>query len=346
MVDNDGGGGWLGHDRSVSRLFSIEANMVERAAVMADVARAAGVSKQTVSRVLNNVPVVNEVTRERVLVAMRELGYQPNPVARALATGRTGVLGVLAFDTVRYGPATVLQGIHQAATEAGYLVSVAPLRAHDRGVDGLITFAPQPDLGLPIVTINGGLDQAGSVVAVDEAGGACAAAEHLLGLGHRTVHHIAGPPSSPAARERTRGWREALVDAGREVPEALTGDWDAGSGFALGSLLAGDPAVTAIFAANDQMAVGVLRALHEHGRSVPGDVCVIGFDDIPESAHLIPPLSTVRPDFAATGRQCVTMLLDQFRAGAPRQPRRVVMPADLVLRESTGKPPGAVFSRS
>jgi DNA-binding LacI/PurR family transcriptional regulator len=342
--------------------------MVERAAVMADVARVAGVSKQTVSRVLNDIPVVNKATRERVLAAMRELGYQPNPVARALATGRTGVLGVLAFDTVRYGPAKVLQGINQAADEAGYLVSVAPLYAPDvravdaaserllnRAVDGLITIAPQWEMAkalldlpghVPMVAVDGSLDSTVSVVTVDAAGGARAAVEYLLGLGHRSVHHIAGPESSPAARERTRGWRRALRAADRQVPDVLVGDWEAGSGYELGRELAADPEVTAIFAANDQMAIGLLRALHEQGRSVPGEVSVLGFDDIPESAHLIPPLSTVRPDFVETGRRCVAMLLDQLRTGRPDTARRVVIPTDLVLRRSTGNGRSAVFSRS
>jgi DNA-binding LacI/PurR family transcriptional regulator len=330
--------------------------------VMADVAKAAGVSKQTVSRVVNDDPIVSGDTRERVLAAIRTLGYQPNSAARALVTGHTGTLGVIMVDGVDYGPVKVLQGISQAAEEAGYVVSVSPLRSFERravqqavtqllgrAVDGLIAVASHEDMGhvlrdlphkVPVVALDDAFGAAIPVVTVDEEGGAQAATEHLLALGHRTVWHIAGPQTSPAASGRQTGWYNALVNAGVEIPEPLVGDWTAGSGYVLGRELARRREATAVFASNDHMALGALRAMYEAGRSVPAEVSVIGFDDIPEAPFLIPPLSSVRPDFAATGRRCLALLLDQIRTGETRSTRHVI-PTDLVIRASVGAaPPG------
>jgi DNA-binding LacI/PurR family transcriptional regulator len=327
-----------------------------RRAVMADVGRLAGVSHQTVSRVLNNAASVRPETRERVLDAMRQLDYRPNSVARALVTGRSRTVGVVTFDTVLFGPASTLFGIEKAAHEAGYFVSIVSLRSLDRasvlsaverlqgqGVDGILVIAPHVrtadaiidlPVHVPVVAVEAGPEGDVPLVVIDQVAGARAATEHLLALGHRTVWHVAGPHGFLESRRRVEGWAATLRAAGAPVPEALEGDWSPRSGYALAEGLAADPEVTAIFAANDQMALGVLRRLHEAGRHVPGEVCVIGFDDIPEAAYFTPPLTTVRQDFVEMGRRSVGALLGRLDApGAPAE--RVVVPPELVVRAST-----------
>jgi DNA-binding LacI/PurR family transcriptional regulator len=331
-----------------------------RAAVMADVARVAGVSHQTVSRVLNDAERVRPETRERVLSAMRELDYRPNPVARALVTGRSRTLGVVSFDTTLYGPASTLFGIERAAHAAGYFVSIVSVTALDRasvltaverlrgqGVDGILLITPQEaaaqavvhvPAGMPVVAVEAGPVEAVPVVAVDQFAGAVAATRHLLELGHRTVWHIAGPADFLEARERIDGWQSALEAAGSDVPPLLSGDWSARSGYELGQRLATVSDVTAVFAANDQMALGTLRALHEVGRQVPRDISIVGFDDIPEAQFFIPPLTTVRQDFNEMGRQSLMLLLSEI--GAPeRSSSRVIVEAELMVRASTAPPP-------
>jgi DNA-binding LacI/PurR family transcriptional regulator len=331
-----------------------------RAAVMADVARVAGVSHQTVSRVLNDAERVRPETRERVLSAMRELDYRPNPVARALVTGRSRTLGVVSFDTTLYGPASTLFGIERAAHVAGYFVSIVSVTALDRasvltaverlrgqGVDGILLITPQEaaaeavvhvPAGMPVVAVEAGPEEAVPVVAVDQFAGAVAATRHLLELGHRTVWHIAGPADFLEARQRIDGWQFALEAAGADVPPLLSGDWSARSGYELGQRLATVSDVTAVFAANDQMALGMLRALHEVGRQVPRDISIVGFDDIPEAQFFIPPLTTVRQDFNEMGRQSLMLLLSEI--GAPeRSSSRVIVEAELMVRASTAPPP-------
>jgi DNA-binding LacI/PurR family transcriptional regulator len=327
-----------------------------RAASMADVAAHAGVSHQTVSRVFNDYSHVSATSRARVLAAAAELDYRPNTAARALATGSSRMLGVVSFDTTLYGPAATLYGIEQAARDAEYYVSIQSLRALDRrsisdavdrlrgqAVDGIIVITPHASVAravrhvdaiLPIVAVEGGA-QAVPSVRVDQLGGAAAATQHLLDLGHRTVLHLAGPPDWLEARARADAWRETLGRAGAPVPDELTGDWSAQSGYAAGQLIARRRDVTAVFAANDQMALGVLRALHEAGRRVPEDVSLIGFDDIPESAYFTPPLTTVRQDFAEVGRRCIDLLLDRI-ADRPTRPD-VLVRTELVIRQSTAR---------
>jgi DNA-binding LacI/PurR family transcriptional regulator len=169
---------------------------------------------------------------------------------------------------------------------------------------------------------------------VDQFAGAASATDHLLALGHRTVHHIAGPQDWPEARQRIAGWRSSLKAAGAEAPPLLRGDWSARSGYDLGHALLRDPSVTAVFVANDQMALGVYRALHESGRRIPEDFSVVGFDDIPEAAYFTPPLTTVRQDFNEVGRRSLHLLLGQVDTGARVQSREMV-PAELVVRHST-----------
>ncbi|WP_433430108.1 LacI family DNA-binding transcriptional regulator [Nonomuraea sp. CA-141351] len=331
-----------------------------RPAVLMDVAVLAGVSAMTVSRVLNAPDRVRAETRARVLAAVRELDYRPNHAARQLVTGRSGVLGVVSIDTTLYGPASTLYCIEQAARNAGFNVSIASLpslnrrsmeegveRLRAQAVDGVIIVAPHESAAdglrhlppeMPVVAVDAGDDIPVPVAKVDQRTGAVRATRHLLSLGHRTVWHVAGPADWLDANGRIDGWREVLESADRPVPEVLRGDWSSRSGYRLGLQLAEDTEVTAVFVANDQMALGVLRALREAGRRVPEDVSVVGFDDIPESAYYWPPLTTVRQDFGEVGRHAFHMLLDRM-AGTEPDRRRLVEP-ELVVRESTAPAPG------
>ena len=323
---------------------------------MADVAKLAGVSLQTVSRVINDSPHVRADTRERVQDAMRKLEYRPNPVARALVTGRSRTLGVVSFDTTLHGPASTLFGIERAAHEADYFVSIVSLRSlasssvvsaverlRDQGVDGILVIAPQESAtsallhlpeDVPVVAAEAGPDDSVPLVAVDQFEGAQMATSHLLELGHRTVWHISGPVDWLEAQDRMRGWRSTLEAAGALAPAVLHGDWSAGAGDELGRDLAANPDVTAVFVANDQMALGLLRALHEAGRRIPGDISVVGFDDIPEAEYFTPPLTTVRQNFNEMGRRSLLLLLEQIESGV-REARRETVAPELIVRAST-----------
>jgi DNA-binding LacI/PurR family transcriptional regulator len=323
--------------------------------VMADVARLAGVSHQTVSRVLNEHPNVSARTREEVLAAVRALGYRPNAAARTLVTGRTHALGVISFDTTLYGPASMLYGIERAAHPA-YSVTIASLPALDRhsmveavdrfldqAVEGIIVIAPQNSAvaaltgvaaDIPLVAVGCGTRSPLPSVAIDNVAGAARATGYLLDLGHLTVHHVGGPDSWLDAQERVEGWRQALRSAGAPEPDMIRGDWSAHSGYEIGHRMATMPEVTAVFCANDQMALGLLRALAEHGRRVPADVSVVGFDDVPESGYFLPPLTTVRQDFGELGSRALHMLIDRISAAAPSSPALPVAP-DLIVRAST-----------
>jgi len=337
-----------------------------RPTAMADVARLAGVSHMTVSRVLNDHPNVRPQTRQRVLDAIRQLDFRPNSAARTLATRRSNTLGIVTVDTTLFGPASMVYGFEQAAREAGYFVAMSSVRSptptsvvralnrlREQGVEGVVAIMPHDawaaalrtvTFDLPVVVIGGGRSADVAAVGVDNVAGAVMATEHLLRLGHPTVHHIAGPQTWPEARERVEGWRASLEAAGVPVPEALVGTWSAQSGYELGRRLAKDASVTAIFCANDHMAMGVLRALTEAHRRVPEDVSVVGFDDIPEAPFMIPPLTTVRQDFGTLGRQSVH-LLRELAAGTGATPSVRLVPK-LTVRRSTARPCGPTLPRS
>jgi DNA-binding LacI/PurR family transcriptional regulator len=326
---------------------------------MTDVARLAGVSHQTVSRVLNDHPHVRPATRDRVLTAIDALDYRRNSSARALVTRRSQTLGIVALDTTLYGPTSTLFGIERAARDAGYFVSIISLRTITRqavheavdflirqSVDGLVVIAPLRSavegladlpLDVPVVAVEGGSAPDLPVVCVDQVAGAEAATRHLLDLGHTTVWHVAGPADWLEAEARVHGWRSTLEAAGAEIPDPLAGDWSPRSGYEAGRMLVRRGDVSAVFVANDQMALGVLRALREAGVDVPADVSVAGFDDVPEAAYFAPPLTTVRQDFASVGRHSIEVLLDQLdgTGGKGRVPPRIVVPAELVVRSST-----------
>ncbi|MET9248455.1 LacI family DNA-binding transcriptional regulator [Nonomuraea sp. NPDC051941] len=323
---------------------------------MADVAKEAGVSHQTVSRVLNDHPNVRADTRARVEEAITRLGYRRNLVARALVTKRSRTLGVVSFDTTLYGPASTIYGIEQAARTAGYFVSIVSLKSIDatsvrdaidylaeQGVDGVVVVAPQRSAGralenlpsgMPAVAVEGTHAADVSVVCIDQVQGARLATRHLLELGHETVWHVSGAPDWLETEGRIEGWRAALEEAGRPVPEPLAGDWSPRAGYEAGKSLAAMEGVTAVFAGNDQMALGVLRALSEAGVRVPDQISVVGFDDIPESEFFSPPLTTVRQDFDVVGRHCIEVLLRQIDAG-PTAYERLVVPPSFVVRSST-----------
>jgi DNA-binding LacI/PurR family transcriptional regulator len=333
----------------------------DRPIVAVDVARSAGVSQKTVSRVVNRDPHVRPEVRERVLQSIRELDYRPNRSARNLVLGRTRTIGLLSMGSTDFGPAALMDATEHAVRAAGFAMTVvhtlegvpedSTTALHEvlaQGVDGVVinepvgTFTLKPGgLGnLPVLSVSGsyGISSSEIVVDPDQGGGAAAATQHLLDLGHRTVHHVSGPSGWRSSSQRVDGWRAALTAAQAPVPAAQMGDWTPGAGYAAGRLLAEDPSVTAVFAANDHMAIGVLRAMHEAGRRVPQDVSVVGFDDIPEAAFLSTALTTVRQDLGLLATHGVALLVDAIKNPAARSTFEIV-PVELVHRETTAPPP-------
>ncbi|WP_028048553.1 LacI family DNA-binding transcriptional regulator [Cellulomonas sp. URHD0024] len=329
-----------------------------RPPAMSDVAALAGVSHQTVSRVLNDHPSVRPATRERVNDAIARLGYRRNSAARALVTRRSGVLGVVTPATALYGPTSTLVGLEEAAREVGWYVSVATIRTFDgesmhaaiehflgHGVDGIAIIAPTTevaqaiasiDLPVPVVLISSASDLPAETylhaVGVDQRHGARLATQHLLDQGHTSVLHVAGPQDWFDAQDRLAGWREI---SGPGAPEHIEAAWDAADGYELGRRLAREGLPSAIFAANDQLALGLLHAFWEAGVRVPSDVALVGFDDEVGAAHYTPPLTTVRQDFGALGRLAVSSLQAAF-AGESTLHQRI--PAELVVRASSIRP--------
>lgn len=333
--------------------------------VIKDVARLAGVSAQTVSRVLNRNPNVSAETRQRVLDAVDRLGYRRNAFARGLSSRRSHTLGVVTVDTGLFGPASTLLSIERAARERGYGVRIATYAEEDpravleavdvldeHAIDGLLLIVPHVRsaaallaLGdtIPAVAIEA--DPIGTipVARVDQELGGRLATEHLLWLGHEQVWHIAGPVDRLEARHRAEGWRSALDSSGKPAPAPLVGDWSAASGFRAGTQLLERRGVerrevTAVFAANDQMALGLMLALQRGGVRVPEDISVVGFDDIPEAEYFLPPLTTVRQDFDRVGQLGVE-LLTGLLSGDPTAARQAPpLRPTLVVRESTAEP--------
>ncbi|WP_336920878.1 LacI family DNA-binding transcriptional regulator [Aquipuribacter sp. SD81] len=321
-----------------------------------DVAKAAGVSHMTVSRVLNGHSNIRESTRERVLKAIEETNYTRNSIARALATRRAMRIGVLVDSPVQHGPNSTLRALESAARDVGYSVSsfsidddtskvdTGVVELVTQGCEALCVIAPREsslDLlrrrstGLPTLLIKAEPEPGMHTLAVDQRLGARLAVDHLLSLGHRTVHHLAGPQDWYDARGRVQGWQEALTDAGVAPPDPVAGDWTSDRGYevAVGGELDG---ATAVFASNDQMALGVVHGLVERGVRVPEDVSVVGFDDLPDSGHFLPPLTTVRQDFAALGALALRRVIAAIEDADVAQ-HEVIGP-DLVVRASTAAP--------
>ncbi|MEO3801547.1 LacI family DNA-binding transcriptional regulator [Nonomuraea sp. B1E8] len=329
---------------------------------MADVAKLAGVSGQTVSRVVNGNDRVTAATRLKVETAMKQLGYRANIAARALATGRFGTIGVVTFNLSAVLNVRIVEAVVTGAQARGYSVSIAVVDAPtekdvraavrgltDRAVDGVIVIEARvldtPHLRLsdevPLVIADSKAAHRHPTFGMDEAAGARAAVDHLLELGHATVHHVAGPAGSNPAQRRRAAWQRLLKRAGRAIPPPVVGDWSPRSGYDAALRLLADDSVTAVFAANDQMAVGVLRAAAELGRRVPDDLSVVGFDDLDFAPFLTPPLTTVRQDLAAVGRRCLEHLIAQIETPAgpatAAGTSRFVRP-ELVVRASTAPP--------
>jgi len=327
---------------------------------MSDVARLAGVSHQTVSRVINGVDGIRPQTRDRVLAAVAELGYRRNNAARLLASSRSGLIGVVRWGSGLFGPANVIVGIEEVADERGYRLSISDVREFtgsairqavelqlESAVEALIVIVPHRGalqdienggLGVPVVVAMGGQTDRPFTVSLDNRAGARAATRHLLELGHQTVTHLAGPQDWEEGSARCEGWRAELEAQGRRVPALRWGgDWSAQSGYATGRSLARELDVTAIFAANDQMALGLIRALSEAGRRVPEDVSVVGFDDLPEAPYFAPPLTTVRQEFRLLGHRIMDMV-ERALAGE-HDPRAALVQPELVVRSSTAPPP-------
>jgi DNA-binding LacI/PurR family transcriptional regulator len=327
---------------------------------MADVAREAGVSGQTVSRVSNGRSNVDEETRNRVLAAMQKVGYRPNRAARALRSGRFNTIGVIMFTLSSFGNIRTLDSIAIAAADAGYSITLIPVRRptqtevsiafarlSEQAVDGVIiiieahlidTAEIELPAALPVIVVDSGAEPRFPVVDTDQAEGARLATEHLLELGHRTVWHVSGPEDAYSAQRRRTSWSQTLQAHGRTVPEVIPGNWSTEAGYRAGLILAGRPEATAVFAANDQMALGILRALHECGRSVPGQISVVGFDDMAEAGSFWPPLTTVHQHFEDVGRHSVDLLVRSITHGVTPT-ASVLVPTRLVVRASTGPPP-------
>ncbi|MEN3308173.1 MAG: hypothetical protein V7603_4375 [Micromonosporaceae bacterium] len=328
-----------------------------------DVARAAGVSYQTVSRVINGHASVRESTRQAVLAAIRELGYRPSRAARTLASGRTSSVTVLTSNTTRYGYAATLQGIEEAGRAAGFSVGIFVLdSAEPAAVRATVEVASDPIEGAVIVlaydlagvralqALPAGVPVVAAVEAsaagahrpyphawLDDRAAAAHATRYLLDLGHETVHYLS-IPSSTKTSDRTAGWRRALDEAGVPAPAPLPGGWTPRSGYQAGRQLAADERVTAVLCGNDDLALGVLCAMREAGRAVPGDVSVVGFDDAPQSAFFAPALTTVRLDFAGLGRDCFHLLRARFDHG---EIAATASPPELIVRASAGPPPAS-----
>lgn len=330
-----------------------------RAASMADVAARAGVSTQTVSRVTNGVDSVAPATRERVLTAMRSLGYRPNAAARALKRGSFRSIGVVMFDLTKTGNVSTLAAICEAATALGYTVTLvtersrtsasvssAFTRLQEMAVDGLVLVidsvpddAPSYRLPrtLPLVVLDSAAVPGHARIDTNQVEGARLGVEHLIELGHATVHHLAGPLTSSVACQREAAWRQALLSRGLQVPPAVYGDWTSPSGYRAAATLLEDPGCTAVFCANDEMAIGLVHAAQDVGRSVPTDLSVVGFDDIPLAGDVTPPLTTVRQDFTEIGRACITRLARMIATDEPDTATQLI-PTSLVVRSSTAPP--------
>jgi len=328
------------------------------APTMADVAQRAGVSHQTVSRVLNDATTVRPETRDSVLRAIADLGYRRNQAARSLVTRRSGLIGVIVDELRLYGPASTVSSVAQAAREAGYGItldllwditgsSVATALEHQlsQAVEAVVLVAAHgesPDttvlrgLSVPLIALDGFLGRETPTAGVDQRAGGVMATRHLLELGHRTIAHITGPMEWPQAQGRHQGFHEALARAGAEPGPVVSGDWSPRSGYrGCRRVLDENPLTTAVFVANDQMAMGALRALAEAGRRVPHDVSVVGFDDVPEAAFSQPPLTTIRQDFTALGREAVRLVLGAIRGEVLET---TLVPPLLVARQSTARP--------
>lgn len=324
-----------------------------------DVARLAKVSHQTVSRVINNNPSIRPETKNRVLKAMQSLDYRPNQAARALASAKTKMLGILASDTVFSGPASMVHEMELAARAQGYFTVVCGIDpssqssvkdgvAHLRrlGIEGVAIITPHSEVvefvranlvGIPVVTLDSMYRMDELAVSVDNFSGGASATQHLIDLGHRNILHVSGPTNWFEATSRAAGYTSTMLAAGL-TPQIVEGDWNIATGFTIGMQLDFETKdLTAVFFANDRMALGLLHACRIRGISVPEQLSVVGFDDLEETAYSWPPLTTMRQDFTTLGKRAMSLLLQELEGTTIKKTDRLI--PELVLRESTQAPP-------
>jgi DNA-binding LacI/PurR family transcriptional regulator len=324
-----------------------------------DVARIAGVSRQTVSRVINRHPNISAGTESRVRAAMEELAWRPNSLARALATSRTHTIGLLVSARSHYGPFSAAGGVDDAARARGYTIASATIAGSDdaeisdaldalvrQGVEALVVIAPQERahealqrvaIGVPSVTLQWRDGPEGRSVAFDQQAGARAATRYLIDLGHREILHLAGPQDWSEAEDRMRGYLGEMSDRDLTPMPPVLGDWTADSAFELGRRLLRFRDFTAVFSSNDQMALGFIHAAVDAGLRVPQDLSIVGFDDIPEAKHFTPPLTTVRQDFDELGRRAIGILVAEIEGTADTGYPMVTTP-ELIVRASASRP--------
>jgi DNA-binding LacI/PurR family transcriptional regulator len=334
-----------------------------RSANIFDVARLAGVSHQTVSRVLNDSPSVRDSTRERVRHAIKQLRYEPSPAARALVTRRSRTLGMLTAGSADFGPASIQVHFNDAASAARYAVLTATAAESDvlaartaleallrQNVEAVLLVLLNAstleglrslDLGVPVVAIAAGAGRGPLTVSIDQYGGARAAVRHLLDAGYREIVHVAGPTDHPDAQERLRGWADELASSGVARGPLYQADWTSATGHRVGMDLLVQPGRTGVFAGNDQTALGVMAALTKRGIRIPDEVGIVGFDDVPEAEFYTPALSTVRQDFEALGRSALRRILDVIDDPGATLPIAPI-PATLIVRSSSTTRPDAV----
>lgn len=320
-----------------------------------DVAKLAGVSHQTVSRVLNNHSSLKPATREKVEKAITELAYRPNQAARQLVTSRSRLIGVLIAEADLYGPASILNAMEKLARHQGYSIISIAVSAGSReswreaidqlrnlAIDGVITIALPSEIvkeiensldGAVIVIVDSEPSKKFDVVNVDNVYGATIATQHLIDAGHTEILHVTGPEHDYESNKRKVGY-ETTMKSAKLKPEIIIGDWSIATGFEAGrKVINMRKRPTAVFCANDHLALGMIKAFSESGIDVPGDISIIGFDNIPESGYLIPGLTTVNQSFDELGNNAIERMLLQLRASSKKE--AVVIKPALVLRSST-----------
>jgi len=329
---------------------------MQKKANIYDVAKLAGVSHQTVSRVLNNHSSLKPATREKVEQAIADLAYRPNQAARQLVTSKSRMIGVLIAESELFGPSSMLNAMQDVARKEGYSVISISVIAKSRDswregieqlrnldVDGVITIALHKDIvkeieryliGTTIVLIGSEPSQKFNVVNMDNVMGARLATQHLIDLGHTEIVHVSGPEKAYEAQMRRVGYEDAMKESGL-IPKVFSGTWGIDSGYQAGKEIVGLKRLpTAIFCANDHSAIGVLRVLHDHDISVPDQMSVVGYDNIPEAEYLIPSLTTIRPNFNALGNAAIDKMLMQLRQGALNE--AVMLKPEVIVRNSSG----------
>jgi DNA-binding LacI/PurR family transcriptional regulator len=332
--------------------------VVQKKSNIYDVANLAGVSHQTVSRVLNNHPNLKASTREKVEEAIRELKYRPNQAARQLVTSQSKLIGMLLTESELYGPSSILNAMEREARGAGYSVLSISIDADKPDswregieqlsrldIDGVITIALPMELvnevaealpSIALVVVDTEPSPSFDVINIDNIHGAKLATKYLQDLGHVEILHIAGPKQAYEAQMRKRGYESAMRGAGLR-PEVILGDWSIERGFHIGESIANRTKLpTAIFCANDHLALGVLKALHLHKINVPEDISIIGFDDIPESNYFTPSLTTVKQDFTLLGQTAMSKVLTQLKEATTRE--TLMIKPMLIVKESTAQP--------